>query len=44
MTSRENEFSQMCSQEVLGFTDVENVHDSVHDDCMDQAQRLEDHH
>ena len=42
MTSRKNEFSQMCSQEVLGLTDVENVHDSLLEDCMDQAQRLED--
>lgn len=41
MTSWKNEFSQMCFQEVLGLTDVENVHDSFHDDCMDQAQQLE---
>ena len=42
MTSRKNEFSQMCSQKVLGLTDVENVHDSFHEDRIDQPQRLDD--
>ena len=42
MTSSKNEFVQMCSQEVLGLTDVENVHDSFHEDFIGQLQRLED--
>ena len=42
MTSSKNEFAQMCSQEVLGLTDVENVHDSFNEDLIDQLQRLED--
>ena len=42
MNSRQNEFAQMCSQEVLGFRDLENVHDSLHEDFIDQLQPLED--
>ena len=32
----------MCSQEVLGLKDFENVHDSFHEDFIDQVQRLEE--
>ena len=33
---------QMCSQEVLGLTDVENTPALFHEDFMNQLQRLED--
>ena len=40
--SRQNESAQMCSQEVLGLKDWENVYDTFHEDFVDQLQRLED--
>ena len=42
MNSKQDEFAQMCSQEVIGLKDLENVHDSSHEDFIDQLQRLED--
>ena len=42
MNSRQNEFAQMCSQELLGLKDLENVHYSFHKDSIDQLQWLED--
>ena len=32
----------MCSQEVLGLKDLENVHDLFHEDFIGQLQRLEE--
>ena len=42
MNNNQNEFAQMCSQEVLGLKDFESVHDSFHEDFIDQLQRLEE--
>ena len=42
MNSSQNAIAQMCSQEVLGLKDFENVHDSFHEDFIDQVQRLEE--
>ena len=42
MNASQNEFAQMCSQEVIGLKDLKNVHDSFHEDFIDQLQRLED--
>ena len=42
MNSSQNEFAQMCSQEVLGLKNLENVHDSSNEDFIDQLKRLED--
>ena len=42
INSSQNEFAQMCSQEVLGLKDLENVYDTFHEDFIDQLQRLED--
>ena len=42
MDSSQNEFAQMCSHEVLGLKDFENVCDSFHEDFIDQLQRLEE--
>ena len=42
INSGQNEFAQMCSQEVLGLKDLENVYDTFHEDFIDQLQRLED--
>ena len=42
MDSSQNEFAQMCSHEVLGLKDFENVRDSFHEDFIDQLQRLEE--
>ena len=42
MNSSQNAFAQMCCQEVLGLKDFENVHDSFHEDFIDQLQRLEE--
>ena len=42
MNSSQNAFAQMCSQEVLGLKDFENVHDFFHEDFIDQLQRLEE--
>ena len=42
LNSSHNEFAQMCSQEVLGLKDMENVRDSFHEDFIDQLKRLED--
>ena len=38
MNSSQNEFAQ----KVIGLKDLENVHDSFHEDFIDQLQRLED--
>ena len=40
INSGQNEFAQMCSQEVLGLKDLENVYDTFHEDFIDQLQRL----
>ena len=42
LNSSHDEFMQMCSQEVLGLTDVENTPALFHEDFMNQLQRLED--
>ena len=42
INSSQNEFAQMCSQEVLGLKDLENVYDIFHEHFIDQLQRLED--
>ena len=38
MNTSQNEFAQMCSQEVLGLKDFESVHDSFHEDFIDQLR------
>ena len=42
MNSSQNEFAQMCSQEVLGLKDLENVHDSFHEDFIHELQQSEE--
>ena len=42
MNSSQNEFVQMCSQEVLRLKDLENVRDSFHENFIEQIKRLED--
>ena len=42
LNSSQKEFIQMCSQEVLGLTDVENTQGLFHKDFTNQLQRLED--
>ena len=37
MNSSQNEFAQMCSQEVIGLKDLENVHYSSHEDFIESA-------
>ena len=40
--SSRDEFTQMCSQEVLGLADVDDNKDSFHKDFKDRLRRLED--
>ena len=42
LNSGQDEFVQMCSQEVFGLADVVNTREVFHADFVDQLQRLED--
>ena len=42
LNSGQDEFVQMCSQEVFGLADVVNTQELFHADFVDQLQRLED--
>ena len=42
MQSSHDEFTQMCSQEVLGLAEVDDNKDSFHKDFKDRLRQLED--